>query len=109
MKKYLSMTLLLAAFTLPSPVFAGDYSDAVATQRNCEMLGNFVMNIYDTRKSPKARKEAMAALDSSPDDDAYVTESKETMRFSVTYALNKATSRKDAYMTAWGHCMDKAN
>ena len=107
MKK--SLLAIIVGTSLSGFATAGDYSDAVASQRNCDALGEIAASTYDTRKSPKARKEALVGTDPSPDDDDYRAHAKETLRRAQTYALNKAVSRKDAYMTAWGYCMDGSN
>lgn len=90
-----------------STAHAGDYSNAVSDQRQCEALGEMAASTYESRKAVGARKKALEGTNPSPSDDIYVAEAKKVMYQAQTYALEKARSRKDAYMTAWGYCMDR--
>lgn len=96
----------LSAFTINSAC-AGDYSDAVNNEKMCSALGDIAVSTYKSRKTPGAREKALKGTTPSPNDDSYRAESKKVMRLAQTYALDRAQSPKDAYLTAWGYCMDR--
>lgn len=105
MKKVISVAVLSACAI--GSAQAGDYSNAVSDQRQCDALGQIAVSTYNSRKMPGARKKALEGTAPSPDDDTYAAEAKKVMYLAQTYALDKASNPKDAYMTAWGYCMDR--
>lgn len=98
------IALSISAITV---THAGNFSNAVSDQRQCEALGEMAVSTYKSRKAPGAKKKALEGTTPSPNDDAYIAEAKKVMYLAQTYALDKASSPKDAYMTAWGYCMDR--
>lgn len=109
MKKYKLPGICIFAlitFTL-STAHAGEYGSAVNNDKMCSALGEIAASTFKSRKSPGAREKALKGTSPSPNDDSYRAESKRVLRLAQTYALDKAESAKDAYMTAWAFCMDR--
>ena len=99
-------TLLLTSFAI-SAAHAGEYSNALNNEKICSALGEIAVSTYKSRKMPGAREKALKGTTPSPSDDSYRAESKRVMYLAQTYALDRAVSAKDAYMTAWAYCMDR--
>lgn len=105
------------ALSLSGAVHAGDYSDAVSKQKTCDKYGKFAVASYKEFKKgddrmaqfskflkmaadeSKAALEAIEAGDSAKSDHLSI--------ISSIYSYNtQADNSKDAYMNAWGKCMD---
>lgn len=110
-KTILAITL---ALSLSNVALAGDYSVAAERETRCNGRAKFALGLYDLSKvspdgvtdsvKPKLHKEYwISSAEAGVFDDEKV---REMEIFEVNYVFDKATSQKDAFITAWTHCMD---
>jgi hypothetical protein len=80
----------------------------IAHERSCDEFGTYMVAAFDRKDSPEYRKkisEILAEDAAKMDGDAEFVRVRSAYRLAVNYSLNKAKSRKDAYMTATKYCV----
>lgn len=102
MKKYYAMIAALIAFS--TPVQAGFYSQAVEDERVCKEVGVTSAGYYEWKQ--KGITWEMAVEGTNP--DPHGRDSAALMYIAAESAFSdKVHSAEDAYMRAWGKCMDR--
>ena len=97
------------SLSIASTTQAGGYVDTVNQQKICDQAGKIAVDAYESRNSPKDKKEILdliASHSSQSNDDETTAKVNQTYIHIASYALFKATSKKDAYKTGWAYCMD---
>lgn len=101
----MKISFIVAAVTLSisSFAFAGDYTDAADQQSKCDEWGKAAAIVYVKHHRPGSDglENILAA------NQTYSSSSKSAMDGVILYASSGAMNKKEAYMHAWGVCMDE--
>jgi protein-tyrosine-phosphatase len=104
MNRIVKVALAVAFASAASSATAADYSDAVAKQSKCESAGELAKSFHGS--TTEELRSSAKELDKQARAKKISTKLADATKY-VMFMGKTAKSPKDAYMLAWGWCMDQ--